>query len=79
MNTANDDLIEINVGNITYSMSSRCPHRGGQLKYGYINSNKKTVTCPLHQSVFSLESGEQLFGPKCANIKVIIKKVAALA
>ena len=78
MNNVNDDLIVINVGNTTYSISSRCPHRGGQLKYSDINSNKKTITFPLHRSVFSLESGEQLFGPKCPNIKVMMNKVAML-
>lgn len=73
MKEEKDNLIEINLGDTTYSISSICPHRGGQLKYSHINSKKKTITCPLHRSVFSLESGKQLLGPECSNIKVIMK------
>jgi len=78
VNEEKDNLIEINVGNIAYSISSRCPHRGGQLKYSHINSKRKTITCPLHRSVFSLESGEQLLGPKCHNIKVVMKEISVI-
>ena len=36
--------------------SNACPHRGGPLSEGIVHDRK--VTCPLHNRVFSLESGE---------------------
>ncbi len=58
-----------------YQVSSLCPHRAGRLKYGYVNKRRKTITCPLHRSSFSLEDGEQLSGPKCASLKVVKKQL----
>jgi len=40
-----------------YAMLSRCPHMGAPLKRGRITENHEIV-CPLHRSVFSMESGE---------------------
>lgn len=39
-----------------YAASDRCPHKGGPLSEGIVHGNK--VTCPLHNWVFSLETGE---------------------
>lgn len=39
-----------------FAASDRCPHRGGPLSEGIVHGNK--VTCPLHNWVFSLETGE---------------------
>lgn len=58
-----------------YQVSSLCPHRAGRLKYGYVNKKRKTITCPLHRSSFSLENGEQISGPKCSPLKVVKKKL----
>ncbi|MCG7625813.1 MULTISPECIES: nitrite reductase small subunit NirD [unclassified Epibacterium] len=38
-----------------YALSDRCPHKGGPLSDGIVHG--KQVTCPLHNWVFSLETG----------------------
>lgn len=38
-----------------FAASDRCPHRGGPLSDGIVHDRK--VTCPLHNRVFSLETG----------------------
>ncbi|MDC0738804.1 nitrite reductase small subunit NirD [Cognatishimia sp. SS12] len=42
--------------NEVFATSDRCPHKGGPLSEGIVHGRK--VTCPLHNWVFSLESGE---------------------
>lgn len=39
-----------------YALDNACPHKGGPLAEGIVHGNK--VTCPLHNWVFSLETGE---------------------
>ena len=39
-----------------YAVSDRCPHRGGPLSEGIVHGQK--VTCPLHNWVFDLNTGE---------------------
>lgn len=39
-----------------FAIEDRCPHRGGPLSQGIVHGS--SVTCPLHNWVFSLETGE---------------------
>ena len=39
-----------------FATSAICPHRGGPLDEGIVHGRK--VTCPLHNWVFSLKTGE---------------------
>ena len=39
-----------------YAVSNTCPHKGGPLSEGIVHGRQ--VTCPLHNWVFSLETGE---------------------
>ncbi len=39
-----------------FAASDRCPHKGGPLSEGIVHGRK--VTCPLHNWVFSLETGD---------------------
>lgn len=39
-----------------YATSNTCPHKDGPLNEGIVHANK--VTCPLHNWVFDLETGE---------------------
>lgn len=39
-----------------YAVSDTCPHKGGPLSDGIVHDRK--VTCPLHNWVFSLETGQ---------------------
>lgn len=47
--TATDDV---------YAIEDRCPHKGGPLSQGIVHA--AAVTCPLHNWVFSLETGRAL-------------------
>lgn len=38
-----------------FAITDRCPHKGGPLSQGIVHG--RTVTCPLHNWVISLESG----------------------
>ena len=42
--------------NHVYAIENRCPHKGGPLSEGIVHGG--SVTCPLHNWVFSLETGE---------------------
>lgn len=37
-----------------YLIHNQCPHRGGSLKFGYIDAHNRIV-CPLHHNAFSIE------------------------
>lgn len=39
-----------------FATSDRCPHKGGPLSEGIVHG--RSVTCPLHNWVFSLETGQ---------------------
>jgi nitrite reductase (NADH) small subunit len=39
-----------------FALYDRCPHKGGPLSQGLVHG--ASVTCPLHNWVISLESGE---------------------
>lgn len=39
-----------------FAMNDRCPHKGGPLSEGIVHGT--SVTCPLHNWVFSLETGQ---------------------
>ena len=39
-----------------YAIDNRCPHKGGPLSEGIVHGD--SVTCPLHNQIFSLATGE---------------------
>ena len=39
-----------------FAISDRCPHKGGPLSEGIVHG--KSVTCPLHNWVFDLNTGQ---------------------
>lgn len=39
-----------------FALENRCPHKGGPLSEGIVHGT--SVTCPLHNWVFSLDSGQ---------------------
>ena len=45
--TLNDDV---------FALEDRCPHKNGPLSEGIVHGNK--VTCPLHNWVFDMNTGE---------------------
>ncbi|MFL0798573.1 MAG: Rieske (2Fe-2S) protein [Cellvibrionaceae bacterium] len=64
------EYFTVRLGDEEREVSRFCPHRAGRLDHGYINVKSRTVSCPLHRSVFSLDSGEQISGPACGSIEV---------
>ena len=44
-----------------YAINKKCTHLGGNLAKGKVEN--KTVKCPLHGTVFSLETGEVVTHP----------------
>lgn len=49
-----------------FALRDKCPHKGGALSQGIVHG--KAVTCPLHNWVISLESGEaQGFDTGCTH------------
>lgn len=60
----------VQCGDRRYLVPRHCPHRGGRLAHGLIQTGRGTITCPLHQSVFRLHDGAQLAGPVCGPLAV---------
>lgn len=48
--------------NEVFALNDRCPHAGGPLSQGIVHG--KSVTCPLHNWVISLETGQALGADK---------------
>jgi nitrite reductase (NADH) small subunit len=44
------------VNDAAFALEDRCPHRGGALSQGIVHGT--SVTCPLHNWVLSLKTGE---------------------
>lgn len=69
-----------------FALDDRCPHKGGPLSQGIVHG--RTVTCPLHNWVISLESGGAegadegqvtTFGVRVDNGRILIDADALLA
>ena len=52
-----------NVGGRFLAVSDVCTHARSRLSDGYLDENECTVECPLHNAVFSLETGAALEFP----------------
>lgn len=58
--------------NRVYALEDHCAHRGGPLSQGIVHG--ASVTCPLHNWVFSLETGEAQ-GADAGTVKTIPVKI----
>jgi nitrite reductase/ring-hydroxylating ferredoxin subunit len=58
-----EDTLRVRVGDREFEVGASCPHRRGFLAHGYVNAARLRITCPLHHSSFSLETGEAITGP----------------
>ena len=55
--TPGDDIAVFKAADGTlFALRDRCPHKGGPLSQGMVHGH--SVTCPLHNWVISLETGE---------------------
>src|ERR687891_2897804 len=50
-------ILVANINNKIYATDRICTHAYADLSTGFLNEDEKTVTCPLHMSVFKLEDG----------------------
>lgn len=55
-----------------FAIEDHCPHKGGPLSQGIVHG--ASVTCPLHNWVFSLETGQAL-GADEGQVKTIPVRV----
>jgi 3-phenylpropionate/trans-cinnamate dioxygenase ferredoxin component len=56
-------ILIANVGGRFLAVSDVCSHARSRLSDGHLDENARTVECPLHNAVFSLETGEALEFP----------------
>ena len=61
-------------GEQAFALEDRCPHKGGPLSQGIVHD--KSVTCPLHNWVISLETGVSQ-GADEGHVKTIPLKIEA--
>lgn len=52
-----------------------CTHAYADLSMGFLNENEKTITCPLHMSIFRLRDGVPLNLPAEEPLKTYQTKV----
>jgi len=53
----NKELLIAKVQDEIYATDRICTHQYADLTSGFLNEQERTVTCPLHLSVFKLEDG----------------------
>lgn len=56
-----------------FALADGCPHKGGPLSEGIVHG--KHVTCPLHNWVFSLETGDAL-GSDDGHVEIYATRIA---
>ena len=57
-----------------FALNDRCPHKGGPLSQGIVHG--RSVTCPLHNWVIDLATGNAM-GADSGHVKTIAIKVEA--
>src|SRR5215216_5582211 len=70
--TSGDVAVFRTVNDEVFALRDRCPHKGGPLSQGIVHGT--SVTCPLHNWVFSLETGKAL-GADEGSVRTIPLKV----
>ncbi len=56
-NDKNKKILIAKIQDKIYATDGICTHEYADLSTGFLNEQEKTVTCPLHLSVFKLDSG----------------------
>jgi NAD(P)H-dependent nitrite reductase small subunit len=54
---AGNQIALFNINGEFYAMDNTCPHRGGPLSEGFVDTARMTVQCPWHGWVFNCTSG----------------------
>jgi chlorite dismutase len=58
-----DAVALFNVNGNVHAIANRCSHARASLSEGTVDAARCAVTCPWHEGVFSLETGQVLGGP----------------
>ena len=58
-----DAVALFNVRGTVHAIANRCTHARASLSEGTVDPARGTVTCPWHEGVFSLDTGQVLGGP----------------
>lgn len=56
-NNKNRKILIAKIQDKIYATDGICTHEYADLSTGFLNEQEKTVTCPLHLSVFKLDDG----------------------
>src|SRR6059036_3316780 len=67
---AGEAVALFNVNGTVYAIANRCTHARASLSEGAVDPARCAVTCPWHEGVFSLETGQVLGGPPALPIAV---------
>ena len=70
-----DAVALFNVNGTVHAIANRCSHARASLSEGTIDVARCAVTCPWHEGVFSLETGQVLGGPPALPVAVYRVKV----
>ena len=62
--------------NEVFALRDACPHKGGPLSQGIVHG--KRVTCPLHNWVLDLESGEAVAPDEGCAARYLVKMEAGI-
>src|SRR5689334_21584882 len=60
---ASEAVALFNINGTVHAIANRCTHARASLSEGSVDAARCAVTCPWHEGVFSLETGQVLGGP----------------
>ncbi len=63
---AGEEVVVANVDGNYYAFGNECTHVGGPLAEGDLNGDQ--VSCPWHNTIFNVKTGEAISGPGKAPI-----------
>jgi len=67
----NREILLVNLKNSYYALDNKCPHMGGSLFDGTLESG--TIICPRHHSQFDVTTGKNLEGAKILFVRFPVK------
>lgn len=66
-----EQIALVNADGQFFAVGNECPHLGGSLAEGTVveRNGKPAIECPLHRSVFALETGKMLRPPASRGVE----------
>jgi 3-phenylpropionate/trans-cinnamate dioxygenase ferredoxin subunit len=71
----NKEILIAKAQDVIYATDRICTHQYADLSSGFLNEEEKTVTCPLHLSVFKLDNGIPQNPPAELPLKIFDVKI----